>query len=74
MSEADLIERVASRAVELYAAKHPLPTQANIKQAAVLLCLSGSTVRRLMRAGELSFNRCGLIPIEEVDRVRAARI
>lgn len=73
MSEADLIERIAVRTVELYAAKHPRPTQVNIKQAAEMLGLSVPTVRKLMKSGEMSLNRCGLIPIEQVDRVRAVR-
>lgn len=73
MSEADLIERIAVRTVELYAAQHPRPTQVNIKQAAEMLGLSVPTVRKLMRAGEMSLNRCGLIPIEQVDRVRTVR-
>ncbi|WP_454763384.1 helix-turn-helix domain-containing protein [Cupriavidus campinensis] len=63
----------AMRAVELYAAQHPRPTQVNIKQAAEMLGLSAPTVRKLMKAGEMSLNRCGLIPIEQVDRVRATR-
>ena len=73
MPDIHLIERIATRAVELYAAQHPRPTQVNIKQAAEMLGLSVPTVRKLMRAGEMSLNRCGLIPIEQVDRVRAAR-
>ncbi|MFC4518575.1 helix-turn-helix domain-containing protein [Cupriavidus pinatubonensis] len=70
--EATVLE-TAVRAVELYASQHPRPTQVNIKQAAEMLGLSVPTVRKLMKAGEMSLNRCGLIPIEQVDRVRAVR-
>jgi len=34
--------------------------------------LSRPTVRNLMKAGKLSFNGCGLIPIEQVDRLLLA--
>ncbi|WP_454056076.1 DNA-binding protein [Cupriavidus sp. Marseille-Q8015] len=73
MTEIDLIERTATRAVELYASKHPRPTQVTMKQAAEMLGLSVPTVRKLMKAGAMSLNRCGQIPIEQVDRVRDTR-
>lgn len=61
--------KTAVRAVQLYAERHPRPVQVTITQAAQMLGLSRPTVRNLMKAGKLSFNGCGLIPIEQVDRL-----
>lgn len=52
---------------------HPRPTQVSQVQAAEMLGLSRETIRKLIRAGNLSLNACGLIPIDQVDQVRAAR-
>ena len=38
-----------------------------ITQAAEMLGLSRHTVSKMVRAGQLKLNRCGLIPIEQVD-------
>ncbi|WP_349666347.1 helix-turn-helix domain-containing protein [Achromobacter xylosoxidans] len=62
----------AARAVELYAQRHPRPPQVNVTQAAKMLGLSRPTVHKLMKAGKLTFNSCGQIPIEQVDRVLAS--
>lgn len=62
----------AVRAVELYAQRHPRPPQVNFTQAAKMLGLSRPTVHKLMKAGKLTFNSCGQIPIEQVDRVLAS--
>lgn len=62
----------AVRAVELYAQRHPSPPQVNVTQAAKMLGLSRPTVHKLMKAGKLTFNSCGQIPIEQVDRVLAS--
>ena len=68
MSELELLQQ----AFELYAARRPRPVQVTITQAAQMLGLSRPTVRNLMKAGKLSFNGCGLIPIEQVDRLLLA--
>ena len=62
----------AVRAVELYAQRHPRPPQVNVTQATKMLGLSRPTVHKLMKAGKLTFNSCGQIPIEQVDRVLAS--
>lgn len=62
----------AVRAVELYAQRHPRPPQVTVTQAAKMLGLSRPTVHKLMKAGKLTFNSCGQIPIEQVDRVLAS--
>jgi len=69
MSELELLQQ----AFELYAARRPRPVQVTITQAAQMLGLSRPTVRNLMKAGKLSFNGCGLIPIEQVDRLLLAK-
>jgi excisionase family DNA binding protein len=58
---------IAERAVQLYAQRHPRPVQVTITQAAEMLGLSRHTVSKMVRAGQLKLNRCGLIPIEQVD-------
>ncbi|WP_257130102.1 helix-turn-helix domain-containing protein [Burkholderia sp. RF4-BP95] len=63
--------RIALRAVELYADRHPRPAQVNQKQAAEMLGVSARTVHNMIKFGTLRLNRCGLIPIEEVDKLLA---
>ena len=55
------------RALELYAARHPRPPQVTIKQAAEMLGLSRNTVSKMLHAGQFKLNKCGMIPIEQVD-------
>ncbi len=64
--------KIALRAVELYAQRHPRPPHVTIAQAAQMLDLSRPTVRKLMKAGKLRLNGCALIPIEQVDRLLLA--
>jgi excisionase family DNA binding protein len=68
MSELEM----AVQAVQIYAARHPRPVQVTITQAAQMLGLSRHTVAKMVRAGQLKLNRCGLIPIELVDAVLKA--
>jgi excisionase family DNA binding protein len=42
-----------------------------MKQAAEMLGVSQPTVRKIMHSGRLRFNKCGLIPIEQVDKLLA---
>lgn len=60
---------IAEQAIRRYAESHPRPSQVNQRQAADMLNLSESTVSKLVRRGTLKLNRCGLIPISEIDRV-----
>lgn len=64
--------QIAIRAVELYDQRHPRPRHVTIGQAAEMLELSRPTVRKIMQAGKLRLNSCGLIPIEQVDRLLLA--
>ncbi|MCO4881574.1 helix-turn-helix domain-containing protein [Paraburkholderia caribensis] len=63
------ILRIAERAVQLYAERHPRPCQVNQKQAAEMLGVSARTVYNMIRAGTLKLNKCGMIPIEMIDMV-----
>lgn len=63
--------RIAARAVRLYAESHPRPTQVTQTQAAEILGVAPRTVRRYIQAGRLKLNRCGYLPIESVDAMRA---
>jgi excisionase family DNA binding protein len=56
-----------------HAAAHPRPTQVNMKQAAEMLNVSPMTVTRMVRAGTLRLNACGLIPITQIDAALQAR-
>jgi Mn-dependent DtxR family transcriptional regulator len=55
------------KVVETYIARHPRPTQVNIGQAAEMLGVSRYIVSKMLNTGQLKLNRCGLIPIEQVD-------
>jgi excisionase family DNA binding protein len=64
--ESDVL-RIAARAVQIYAEKHPRPPHVTIKQAAEMLGLSRNTVSKMVHTGMFKLNMCGLIPIEQVD-------
>jgi hypothetical protein len=68
------VMRIAQRAVDLYVSRHPRPVQVTITQAAQMLGLSRPTVRNLMKAGKLSFNKCGMIPIEQIGLALCTRL
>ena len=59
--------QIAKRAVQLYAEQHPRPPHVTIIQAAEMLKLSRHTVSKMVKTGQIKLNKCGLIPIEQVD-------
>jgi hypothetical protein len=61
--------RIALKAVQLYAEQHPRPLQVTRIQAGEMLGISRHTVSKLVRSGKLRLNGCGLIPIDQVDRL-----
>lgn len=71
MNAADL-ERIALRAIQLYAERRPRPTQVTQAQAAEMLNVSRRTIYNYIRSGRLKLNRCGQLPIEAVDAMRDA--
>ncbi len=62
-------EKVALKAIQLYVETHPRPPHVTRKQAAEMLRVSESTIHRLINAGKMRLNGCGLVPIGEIDRV-----
>lgn len=60
---------IAAKAVQLYAETHPRPAHVTQSQAAEMLHISRPTMTRLVRAGTVRLNACGLVPITEIDRV-----
>jgi hypothetical protein len=61
--------QIALRAVQLYAERHPRPPHVTMIQAGEMLGLSRHTISKMVKTGHLKLNRCGLIPIEQVDRL-----
>ncbi|MGS1071480.1 DNA-binding protein [Burkholderia glumae] len=72
MSETEQLLLI-QRTIEIYRALSPRPSQVTITQAAEMLGISRWTASKMVKAGDMKLNRCGMIPIEEVDRARAAR-
>ncbi|MBY4833667.1 DNA-binding protein [Burkholderia dolosa] len=71
LSESEIV-RIASRAVELFKQQHPHPTHVTQMQAAEMLGISRWTVSKMVKTSNLKLNRCGLVPIEQIDRARSA--
>lgn len=71
MTTTDQLE-IAAKAVQLYAETHPRPPQVTQTQAAEMIGVSRPTLSRMVKAGTIKLNACGLIPISEIDRVLAA--
>jgi len=63
---------LAIKAVQAYAERHPRPLQVTQKQAAEMLELSVPTVRKMVASGALKLNKCGMIPISQIDIALAA--
>ncbi|MDR8049764.1 DNA-binding protein [Burkholderia cenocepacia] len=62
---------IAIRAVQIYAERHPRPLQVTMTQAAEMLGISRWTVSKMVRFGQFKLNKCGMIPIGQVDRALA---
>ncbi|TGN96100.1 DNA-binding protein [Burkholderia sp. USMB20] len=67
MIEAGEVLNLARRAVQLYAETHPRPAHVTIQQAAEMMGLSRHTVSKMVVVGTLRLNKCGRIPISQVD-------
>ena len=70
MTEVD----IALRAIQLYSEMHPRPTHLTQVQAAEMLGVHRNTISKLLRAGVLRLNQCGLIPIELIDLARSTKL
>jgi Mn-dependent DtxR family transcriptional regulator len=67
----DVIDAVAKRAAEEVIRRlpaHPRPAHVIQKQAAEMLGVSPPTLAKLIKSGALKLNKCGLIPVTEIDR------
>lgn len=65
----DTIKHIVIETVRTYTETHPRPSHVTQVQAAQMLRVSRPTVRKLIGSGAMSLNKCGLIPITDVDRV-----
>lgn len=63
---------LAIKAVEVFAAKHPRPSNVNQKQAAEMLGVSNATICKWVRSGRVRLNNAGMISITEIDRLLEA--
>ena len=63
---------IAVEAVRLYAESHPRPIHVTQIQAAQMLSRSRNTISRMISSGELRLNRCGMIPIGQIDQALSA--
>ena len=63
---------LAVTAVQVYAELHPRPSHVNQKQAAFMLDKSVTTVKKMINSGVLKLNKCGMIPIHDIDRALVA--
>lgn len=59
--------QIAMRAVQIYAERRPRPHHVTITQAAEMLGLSRRTVGKMVKCGQIKLNKCGMVPIEQVD-------
>ncbi|WP_258180430.1 helix-turn-helix domain-containing protein [Burkholderia multivorans] len=66
LSEEQILN-IAHRAVHLFEQQPPRPVHVTQTEAADMLGLSGATVGKLVRTGELRLNGCGRIPIGQID-------
>lgn len=69
MADLDL----AIKAVQHYAETHPRPSHVTRAQAANMLGLNAVKVGRMVKSGDIKVNKCGRIPIIEVDLALKAR-
>lgn len=65
--------KAALKALELFSARHPRPVHVTITQAAEMLGLSRRTVGKMVKCGQIRLNKCGLIPVEQIDAAIEAR-
>ena len=58
---------IAVIAIKTYASYKPRPSQVNKAQACEMLDLNIRTLNKLIENGTIKLNKCGLIPIAEID-------
>lgn len=70
-SREDMLQ-TAFLAVRMYAETHPRPSHVTQAQAAEMIGKSVATVRKLLHAGIIKYDKTGQIPITEIDRALTA--
>jgi len=63
---------IAIKAVEIYASRRPVPVQVNQSQAAQMLEIDPKTLRKMISAGTLKLNGCGLITTADIYKLLSA--
>lgn len=64
----EVAESAAIRVAAMFADKAALrPLHVNQSQAAEMLNLSVSTISRMVKAGNIRLNKCGMIPIDQLE-------
>jgi len=63
--------QITELAIRRFAESHPRPAHVTKAQAAEMLEISTPTLAKLIKAGTIRLNACGLVPISEVDRALA---
>lgn len=65
----DVAEMTARRvgAMMLAKASNMRPLHVNQTQAAEMLDLSVSTISRMVKSGQIRLNKCGMIPVEQLE-------
>jgi predicted transcriptional regulator len=63
--------KVAVRAVQIYAERHPRPVHVNQVQAAQMIGVSARTISNYIKSGAIRLNKCGMIPIGQIDALIA---
>jgi len=71
ISKADVLA-IATKAVEIYAARHPRPPHVNLSQAAKMVGVSIPTLKKRLLFYRIRSNKLGHIPVEAIDRLLAA--
>lgn len=71
ISELDALH-IATKAVEIFAARHPRPPHVTITQAAEMLGKNRQTVSVMLTRYKIRLNKCGQIPIEAIDWLLAS--
>lgn len=64
--------QIAVKAVQIYAESHPRPSHITQKQAAEILNITAPTLKKMLVSGQIKLNKCGKVPIEQIDKVIAA--
>ena len=57
----------AKLVLRMYAETHPRPSHVTQKQGAQMLGISAATMSRLVKFGTIKLDKCGMVPIGQID-------